>query len=143
MTMNEFISKYIMPRIPSQQRSTADDTDTNPIFKKQKLSHLSSFSTSNPSHPNIPMGYLAQHCLFDHIPVLRTHFTIPDYCCLLNEEDEKTEEGEEPGDTDVIINGWFGPTGTISPLHHDPYHNILAQVHGMCSAQSNMILLRV
>ena len=31
---------------------------------------------------------------------------------------------------EIILNMWMGPSKTTSPLHHDPYHNILSQVVG-------------
>ncbi|MEW5311932.1 MAG: hypothetical protein WDW38_003606 [Sanguina aurantia] len=78
-----------------------------------------------------PIRYLAQHPLFDQIPALRSDILTPEYCCLGEGQMQAT-------------NAWLGPPGTVTPLHHDPHHNLLAQVVGhkyirlyapSCSAQ--------
>ncbi|XP_013411836.1 lysine-specific demethylase 8 [Lingula anatina] len=83
------------------------------------------------------VGYLAQHQLFDQIPELQRDISIPTYCCLSNSNqgdsnqgDSNQDDEEEDGNEDVDVNAWFGPAGTVSPLHQDPKHNLLAQVVG-------------
>jgi lysine-specific demethylase 8 len=78
-------------------------------------------------------GYLAQHRLLDQIPQLMRDVIIPDYCALLTPEDEQgvdPSNGTTASVDDVLVNAWLGPNTTVSPLHHDPYHNLLAQVVG-------------
>ena len=86
------------------------------------------------SRPNGTVGYLAQHDLFSQIPSLRNDISIPDFCYTDPPPPgpgtplaslPKTKKLDEP-----LLNAWFGPAGTISPLHTDPYHNILCQVVG-------------
>ncbi|KAK7312418.1 hypothetical protein VNO77_36261 [Canavalia gladiata] len=86
---------------------------------KQELISFSEFLQRIKSDDCSPGGptYLAQHPLFDQINELRKDIFIPDYCF--------TGGGELRS-----LNAWFGPAGTVTPLHHDPHHNILAQVVG-------------
>ncbi|KAK5051981.1 hypothetical protein LTR84_002785 [Exophiala bonariae] len=49
---------------------------------------------------------------------------------MLHPEFEDCDSRSDAGDTDIQRNIWFGPAWSISPLHHDPYHNILCQVVG-------------
>jgi [protein]-arginine 3-hydroxylase / protease len=70
--------------------------------------------------------YLAQHQLFEQIPALRKDIVIPDYCSLgWSETAESNLSAHDP-----TVNAWFGPRGTVSPLHFDANHNLLCQVVG-------------
>ncbi|CAO2655644.1 Nn.00g044470.m01.CDS01 [Neocucurbitaria sp. VM-36] len=77
------------------------------------------------------VGYLAQHDLFAQVPSLRADISIPDYCyCDPAPSPHLTHIKPTPKLDEPLLNAWFGPAGTVSPLHTDPYHNILAQVVG-------------
>jgi hypothetical protein len=39
-------------------------------------------------------------------------------------------QSDKSHEEDVMIQLWFGSSFTMSPLHHDPYHNLLAQLCG-------------
>ena len=74
-------------------------------------------------------GYLAQHDLFSQIRSLRSDISIPDYCYCTTTTASSASESPPPTE-EPFINAWLGPSGTISPLHTDPHHNIFCQVVG-------------
>jgi lysine-specific demethylase 8 len=94
------------------------------------------------------MAYLAQHELFDQIPQLSRDIVEPDYCVLSDAKKELSSvgiggcvggcvgrgDGIGVGEEELIPlvqrNSWFGPAGTVSPLHHDRNHNLFCQVFG-------------
>ncbi|KAL1306057.1 hypothetical protein AAFC00_004183 [Neodothiora populina] len=76
-------------------------------------------------------GYLAQHDLFDQIPSLAADTRTPDYCYTDPPRSETVQSTTTTVRLDEPLrNAWLGPAGTISPMHTDPYHNILCQVVG-------------
>ncbi|TLS28681.1 hypothetical protein PpBr36_01061 [Pyricularia pennisetigena] len=91
-------------------------------------------STTGSLHEQAPIAYLAQHQLFEQLPSLRDDIRIPDYCYTAPPPPPAsmfaTTEQRPPELEDPILNAWFGPPGTITPLHTDPYHNMLSQVVG-------------
>lgn len=84
----------------------------------QKLMTIDEYITEHIYKANGPTGYLAQYHLFDHLPELKNDITEPEYCCFSNNDDP------------VNVMAWFGPKGTISPVHFDAKRNLLAQVIG-------------
>ncbi|CAH1113358.1 unnamed protein product [Psylliodes chrysocephalus] len=87
----------------------------------QKLMTLKEFIHKHYLSESGDIGYLAQHNLFEQITELKDDICIPEYCCLSLDYDNTTEPD---------INAWLGPVGTVSPLHHDPKNNLLAQIYG-------------
>lgn len=89
---------------------------------------------SDKGNGDAAIGYLAQHDLFSQIPSLRADIATPDFCYTNPPAPAPgtplasmavTPKREEPH-----IQAWFGPAGTVSPLHMDHYHNIFCQVVG-------------
>lgn len=80
--------------------------------------------------PSRPTAYLAQHQLLLQLPQLRHDILIPDHCYTTPPSHPTDPSQDQPELEEPMLNAWFGPPGTITPLHTDPYHNLLVQVVG-------------
>lgn len=155
MTMREFLQQCILHDDSTHNSNKSLETDAANHEDVDELANSCNINSSGSGSGCVVKGYLAQHRLFDQIPVLRGDFTVPDYCALLTTRDEEflalaassnntsastsvRASGADPygrdsvddDSGDVAVNMWFGPSDTQSPLHHDPFHNLLVQVHG-------------
>ncbi|KAI5920205.1 hypothetical protein F4810DRAFT_445252 [Camillea tinctor] len=118
VTFGSFLREYIDPSLsptPPPPTSTSLPPEANATTTAGK-----------------PIAYLAQHPLLTQLPSLRADILLPDYCYTSPPASlTSTDNGEDPAPLDEpLLNAWFGPPGTITPLHTDPYHNVLAQVVG-------------
>ncbi|KAJ1805318.1 hypothetical protein LPJ75_005346, partial [Coemansia sp. RSA 2598] len=75
-------------------------------------------------------GYMAQHDLASQAPRLRRDFWIPDYTLVDTGRYIQASGDGDPGNGGVQTNVWFGPKGTVSPLHYDRSDNLFVQVVG-------------
>uniref|UniRef100_A0A060TCP5 ARAD1D40260p n=1 Tax=Blastobotrys adeninivorans TaxID=409370 RepID=A0A060TCP5_BLAAD len=80
----------------------------------QKVMILTEYIDEYVFKSNDPKGYVAQYDLFQSF--LGSDFAVPDICHF--------------SDNDPVINGWFGPEGTETPLHYDNCDNVFVQVVG-------------
>ena len=133
LPFGEFMKTYLTRRvdIPKSLNKPNSEQHNPPSTNVSDGVVTDGIEISNDEKPRV--GYLAQHDLFTQIPSLRNDISIPDYCFT---EPPPSPEAKTEGQRaqsrleEPLLNAWFGPAGTISPLHTDPYHNILCQVVG-------------
>ncbi|KAI1133181.1 hypothetical protein F5Y10DRAFT_229578 [Nemania abortiva] len=135
MTFGEFMREYIDPTSlnDAQNCSAHDGNSSNSNssdIKKRSESQVFPETNKDNTAPHKPTAYLAQHQLFAQLPSLRNDILVPDYCYTAPPRHPTDARIDQPELDAPLLNAWFGPPGTISPLHNDPYHNILAQVVG-------------
>lgn len=120
--MKDFLNDYLL------QKPTSDTPKASTTSKLEVEDTGSEEETGQ-------TGYLAQHNLFSQIPSLRKDISIPDYCYTAPPPPHHSSplaavHAAQPELDMPLLNAWFGPSGTISPLHVDPYHNMLTQIVG-------------
>ncbi|TEA22099.1 Lysine-specific demethylase 8 [Colletotrichum sidae] len=107
-------------------RSYVDEGWTQDLIPFRTL--LSRLSAS--ANPAPPKTYLAQHELFTQLPHLQADVPTPDHTFTAPPGHPTDPSRDKPELPLPLVNAWFGPAGTITPLHTDGYHNLLAQVVG-------------
>ncbi|KAI0520900.1 hypothetical protein F5B22DRAFT_598754 [Xylaria bambusicola] len=127
ITFGEFLHDYIDPTLLPQSN---DHPTTDANHDKDSHGGRTVSGSNADTRPPKPVAYLAQHQLFTQLPTLRNDILIPDYCYTSPPPHPTDPSINQPELDEPLLNAWFGPPGTISPLHNDPYHNILTQVVG-------------
>lgn len=123
VTFRDFMSSFLDHPQPTRPCSTPSPTTSSSCTPRMP-----------PPTQRKDVAYLAQHPLLTQIPTLRADIAIPDLCYTSPPLNPFHSRGpvaaEEGADDEPRLNAWFGPAGTITPLHTDPYHNLFVQVVG-------------
>ena len=126
----EFLRDYVDPTI-APAPSTSSPTYKVPPLGAGSIHDHPPPTSQYPAGAPAGTGYLAQHQLLTQLPSLRSDVSIPDYCYSAPPKHPTDPSQDLPELEDgPQLNAWFGPGGTITPLHTDPYHNLLVQVVG-------------
>lgn len=93
---------------------------------------LLEFARDRDAHPQLPMVYLAQQRLRETLPgVGDDEAALPDALARgVVDAGWRPQSGQPRPSTTAVASLWVGPHGTLSPLHRDPYHGLLAQLAG-------------
>lgn len=118
-------------RMPAAAGQVGDRSDTPPAAPPDTANHPTAVTAQQQPTPTpAAVAYLAQHQLFTQLPQLRNDILIPDHCYTAPPPHPTDPSQDQPELDAPLLNAWLGPPGTITPLHTDPYHNLLAQVVG-------------
>lgn len=109
--LNYFIKVAGYRTVPIELGKAYDDDNWG-----QSMFRLKDFLRLCADKNSTTKAYLAQHDLFEQIPLLKNDFCTPDYCAISSQE--------------PIVKSWIGPKNTISTMHTDDKHNLLCQVVG-------------
>ncbi|KAJ0115290.1 domain-containing protein 5 [Diaporthe amygdali] len=144
VTFGEFLRNHIDPTTPVAAEEDApapagqyQERRRTPAAEQQAGDRSDAAAAGPPGRrPAAPaaapaaVAYLAQHQLFLQLPQLRNDILIPDHCYTAPPPHPTDPSQDQPELDTPLLNAWLGPPGTITPLHTDPYHNLLAQVVG-------------
>lgn len=154
VTFGEFLRSHIDPTSVAPPQGAPAPTDQDQEQRRTPAAAEQAGDRSDPPHPAPPspntasrpaaakppppppattttaVAYLAQHQLFLQLPQLRNDILIPDHCYTAPPPHPTDRSQDQPELDAPLLNAWLGPPGTITPLHTDPYHNLLAQVVG-------------